>query len=228
VIGYDARRGEPRGKKGSATGDCVDCGLCVAVCPTEIDIRQGMQLECIACTQCIDACNGVMAQLERPSDLIGYRALRSLEGRGEARLLRPRTAIYGTLLAFVSIAFVALLVQRLPMDFQVQHGAGALYTKTADGRIGNAFSLHIENRDRIQRVFRLGLEESDSFELIVGLNPITVPAVSALEARVFVLPKAGLDPGSVPIRFVLDPLDDATRPLHRSARYVSPGGKVAP
>ena len=65
VIGYDQTRGEPRGKRGRAEGDCVDCGLCVRVCPTGIDIRDGLQLECITCTQCIDACNGVMAQLGR-------------------------------------------------------------------------------------------------------------------------------------------------------------------
>ena len=65
VVGYDAARGEPRGKRGTTSGDCVDCGLCVAVCPTQIDIRDGLQLECIACTQCIDACNGVMAKLDR-------------------------------------------------------------------------------------------------------------------------------------------------------------------
>jgi cytochrome c oxidase accessory protein FixG len=75
VVTYDPERGEPRGKRGRTTGDCVDCGLCVQVCPTGIDIREGMQLECIACTQCIDACNGVMEKLGRPANLIGYRSL---------------------------------------------------------------------------------------------------------------------------------------------------------
>ncbi|MEN8159083.1 MAG: cytochrome c oxidase accessory protein CcoG, partial [Myxococcota bacterium] len=78
VIGYDVWRGEPRGKVGSTDGDCVDCRLCVQVCPTGIDIRNGLQLECIACTQCIDACDGVMARLGRPRGLIDYRSWVSL------------------------------------------------------------------------------------------------------------------------------------------------------
>jgi len=227
VIGYDAARGEPRGKKGVAEGDCVDCGLCVAVCPTDIDIRQGLQYECIACTQCIDACNGVMERIGREPELIGYASMKSLEGGGTTRLLRPRVAVYGTLLVAVLVAFVTLLERRLPMDLRIARNASSLYTTVADGRVGNAFTLHIENRDRSPRLFQLALADSERFELVAGLNPIEVGATSSAETRVFVLPRVGETPGSSEIAFRLVSDDASLRPLVRRARYLAPGGNGA-
>src|SRR5574338_20139 len=208
VIGYDAARGEPRGKASrraaGAAGDCVDCRLCVAVCPTGIDIRAGMQMECIACTQCIDACDDVMARLGRARGLIDYRSLVSLTGERAARVLRPRVAVYGALLAAVGVAFAVLLARRLPMDLYVAHNATTLYSRTADGRVGNSFKLHIENRDRSERVFALRVAEED-FELVAGVNPIRVPATGAVETQVFVLAEEDELPGpAAPIHFVLE------------------------
>lgn len=228
VIGYDAARGEPRGKLGTTEGDCVNCGLCVAVCPTGIDIRNGLQLECIACTQCIDACNGVMEHVGRPRDLIAYRSLVSLEGLRPARLLRPRVLVYGALLIAVMALFGAQLQRRSPMDLQVAHGTSSLYTTSADGRVGNSFTLHIENRGREERSYRLRLEEDEVFELIAGLNPIPVPAIATTETKVFVIPKPGMHSTSREIRFVLEPIDGSAAPIVRRARYVKPGGNGAP
>ncbi len=225
VIGYDTRRGEPRGKRGSTSGDCVDCNLCVAVCPTGIDIRNGLQLECIACTQCIDACNGVMARLRRAPNLIGYRSLVGLEGSREIRVLRPRVLIYGALLALVTVSFVTLVGRRLPMDLHVAHNRSALSSTLADGRVGNSFTLHIQNRDREPHRFRLRLEQPDGFDLVAGVNPIPVEATSAVETRVFVVAAAGATAPRKPqeIRFVLEREDDVSRRVVRSARFLSLG-----
>jgi cytochrome c oxidase accessory protein FixG len=220
VVAYDERRGEPRGKRGKVAGDCVDCGLCVAVCPTGIDIRKGLQLECIACTQCIDACDGVMQRIARPAGLIGYRSLAGLEGRA-ARLLRPRTAVYGALLAVAIAAFGAQLARRLPMDLQVAHAGGALVAHAADGRAGNAFTLHITNRALSPQRFRVALEGGAGLELVAGMNPIPVAATSSLETRVFVLAQAGLP--SREIRFVLEPEQGGARVV-RSAHLMIGGG----
>jgi len=223
VIGYDTARGEPRGKRGTAAGDCVDCGLCVAVCPTAIDIRDGLQLECIACTQCIDACNGVMARLGRPKNLIGYRSLVSLEGLRPARLLRPRVVVYAAIMGILAVAFSAALGGRRLMDLQVSHNPSELFMTTADGRVGNAFSLHIENRSRAERSYRVSLEPQDAFELLVGLNPIAVPAISAADTRVFVVPRAGVEVGPTKLSFVLESTDGSEDPLVRMTRYLQPG-----
>jgi cytochrome c oxidase accessory protein FixG len=228
VIGYDAVRGEPRGKVAKraaavpARGDCVDCGLCVAVCPTNIDIRNGMQMECIACTQCIDACDGVMARLGRASNLIGYRSLVSLTGERPGRLLRPRVVIYGALLATVAVAFAALLERRLPMDLFVAHNRETLYSRTADGRVGNSFMLHIQNRDRTERTFALRVAEH-GFDLVAGVNPIRVPATDEVETQVFVLAEEDDLPGpAAPIHFVLEREGPAPERVVRSARFLAP------
>jgi cytochrome c oxidase accessory protein FixG len=228
VVGYDARRGEPRGKlakraaAGAASGDCVDCGLCVAVCPTGIDIRKGLQLECIACTQCIDACDGVMGRLGRPRNLIGYRSLVGLTGERRARVLRPRVVVYAALLAAVAVSFGVLAARRLPMELYVAHNRDALTTRSADGRLGNSFTLHIENRDRAERRFALSLAEP-GLELLAGVNPVVVPAMSAVETRVFVLAEAGRVSGpDLPIHFVLD-REEAGGRVVRAARFLAAG-----
>jgi polyferredoxin len=98
VIGYDAARGEPRGKaRAEGVGDCIDCNRCVAVCPTGIDIRQGLQIECIGCANCVDACDAVMAALGRPRGLVRYDSLNGLSGR-RTRFLRPRVFLYSALI----------------------------------------------------------------------------------------------------------------------------------
>ena len=104
IVAYDVNRGEPRGKpKDNAAvargGDCVDCNACVLTCPTGIDIRDGLQMECIHCTQCADACDAMMVKVGRPTGLIRYTSQDALAGQVR-RLLRPRTVLYP--LAFVS------------------------------------------------------------------------------------------------------------------------------
>jgi cytochrome c oxidase accessory protein FixG len=233
VVAYDATRGEPRGKARRAAaaagvpppaGDCVDCGLCVAVCPTGIDIRRGLQLECIACTQCMDACDGVMSRLGRAPALIGYRSLAALEGR-LTRLLRPRVMAYAALLAAVGAGFGTTLARRAPLDLQVERNATALYQTTADGRIGNGYTLHVQNRDRRDHVYRVLLEAPSGFQLVAGVNPLLVPATGSVESRVFVL----IDPTSMErlerdtrIRFVLEQLEPPMRRLSRGSTFLTP------
>jgi len=234
VVAYDPARGEPRGRrrKGApAAGDCVDCGLCVAVCPTGIDIRNGLQMECIGCTQCIDACNGVMEKLGRAPSLIGYRSLAALERRS-TRLVRPRVVVYGCLLAAVGAAFVTALARRAPLDLQVDRNASALYQTTADGRFGNAYTLHVQNRDRRDHAYRIRLDDPERFELVAGVNPIELTAMRSVAASVFVLAAADAIPDrDVVIRFVAEELDDAGAPRRSVARavtFVAPsrGGEV--
>ena len=225
VIGYDARRGDPRGKR--AEGDCVDCGLCVQVCPSGIDIRDGLQLDCIACTQCIDACDGVMAKLGREPSLIGYRALATLEGLRPARVLRARVVVYGAILAVIGLAFGSLLVRREALSVEIIRNRAELVHMTADGRASNAYTLHIQNRSREPRRFRVALDADGApgFELVTGMNPVAVAASDEVETRVFVLAPRDADVGieGREIRFEVSAEDDASAQVVRPARFLGKG-----
>lgn len=223
VVAYDATRGEPRGKAGRARGDCVDCRLCVQVCPTGIDIREGMQLECIACTQCIDACDGVMAKLGRAANLIGYRSLVGLENSRRVRFVRPRVVAYGAILAALVGVFGFGLAERPLLALDVAHGGGegALYQRAADGRIGNAYRLFIQNRDRSAHDVRISLVGPPDLELVAGANPMTVGAGSQAETRVFVLATGNSTP-TRPIAFRVETTGVAAEHAEQSAVFIEP------
>ncbi len=147
VVGYDTSRGEPRrkGKDREGAGDCVECGRCVAVCPTGIDIRNGLQIDCIGCTECIDACDEIMVKLDRPRGLVRYDSLRGLRG-GATRFLRPRVLAYAALGAIgATVAFFALS-GRMPYEATLLRMRGAPYV--VDGEtIRNTFQLHVVNKE---------------------------------------------------------------------------------
>ena len=158
IIAYDEGRGEPRGKKRKSlpvadqpVGDCVDCGLCVATCPTGIDIRKGLQMECVNCAQCIDACNGVMAKLGRDPNLIRYSSQRA--DRGEKRsLLRPRVIIYPAIIGLIATLFFITLAGKTSFDALVLRNAGDPYSVTESREVRNVLRLKLTNRtDDVQQ-----------------------------------------------------------------------------
>jgi cytochrome c oxidase accessory protein FixG len=144
-VGYDERRGEPRGKATDPTaGDCVDCKRCVAVCPTGIDIRNGLQLDCIGCTACIDACDEVMDKLERPRGLIRYDSKQGFAGE-RRRVVRPRLAIYAALGVLGLAVATFVLWRRDDVGAQLLRAPGAPFVVEGD-RVRNAFVLQITSR----------------------------------------------------------------------------------
>jgi cytochrome c oxidase accessory protein FixG len=185
IVTYQKSRGEPRGKAGRTSGDCVDCGQCVAVCPMGIDIRDGNQLECIGCALCIDACNPVMAKLGRAPNLIGYDTERRIAARAAGRplhyrLLRPRTLLYSLLFAAVGLAMVAVLATRSDADINVLHDRNPLFVALSDGKVRNGYTVKILNKERAERIFRLEFKGLDGATLrVVGL----VETASWIELR---------------------------------------------
>jgi cytochrome c oxidase accessory protein FixG len=197
-VGYDAARGEPRGKKGTdGAGACVDCKRCLVVCPTGVDIRKGVQLECIGCTACIDACDDVMDRLERPRGLIRYDSLEGLSGRPR-RIVRPRVLAY-TVLGLIG-ATVAFVTTRGRTDFEVNllRLRGAPFTVT-DGAVQNSLDLHIVNKIAAPRTFHVEVEPVDGMAVVLPLAEVTVPELGSVHAPVFLtVPSAKLH-GSFPV-----------------------------
>lgn len=182
IIGYDAGRGEPRGKlKHEASpeelGDCIDCSLCVQVCPMGIDIRDGLQMECIACGLCADACDGVMEKIDKPLGLVGYdtearqeirdrrRAQGALEDTsGEMpplRLLRPRTLIYAGFLALVAVVTLWALTNRSALAITAIHDRNPVYVTLSSGDIRNGFDLKILNKTHFAEAYSIEVEGLD-------------------------------------------------------------------
>ncbi|MFK8029085.1 MAG: cytochrome c oxidase accessory protein CcoG [Gammaproteobacteria bacterium] len=155
VVTYDEPRGEPRGARKRAAektglGDCVDCQLCVQVCPTGIDIRQGLQIECIQCAHCIDACNQVMDKMEYPRGLIRYDSEANVHDRQQQtkpRYLRPRTLGYMAVLVIMIGLFTVKLGTRVPFGIDVLRERGELYHLEA-GKIRNDYTLKISNKSQ--------------------------------------------------------------------------------
>jgi cytochrome c oxidase accessory protein FixG len=178
IVGYDAVRGEPRGKPhknlpvvpGVAVvavgpgagpgmtdrGDCVDCRACVAVCPTGIDIRDGLQMECVGCAQCIDACDAVMDKLHRPRHLIGYTSQDQLAGKPR-RLLRPRMIVYPVLLAIVGTLFAVSVATRADSEVTALRNTGPSFMTLPDGRIASQVRIKIENETDAPRHYSITL-----------------------------------------------------------------------
>ncbi len=153
IVAYDKDRGEPRGKKPASAdvslkviGDCVDCNLCVQTCPTGIEIRNGLQMECVHCTQCIDACDAVMAKLKRPLGLIRYASQAEIAGEPR-RFIRPRIIVYPLILCILITGFIITLLTRTPFTATLLRTRGAPFIELADGTIGNNARLKLVNRE---------------------------------------------------------------------------------
>mgnify|MGYP003574975292 CR=1 FL=1 len=150
VVAYDNKRGEPRqkirkGKESPDGGDCVDCGLCVAVCPTGIDIRTGTQLECINCTLCIDACDSVMLKLDRAPRLIGFKSQEQIE-TGKKFTLSKRIYAYAAILLILVTTLATLLVRRSDIDTTILRAGGTLYQLRDDGTVSNLYNAELINK----------------------------------------------------------------------------------
>lgn len=167
-VTYRYDRGEPRGphKKGQSwdgRGDCVDCKQCVAVCPAGIDIRDGLQIECINCALCIDACDDIMTKLGRPTGLIAYDTEDNIKRRqkGEKpffRFIRGRTIFYGAIFSIVSLVMLIGLLSRKTMDVNVIRDRAPLFVTLDDGKVRNAYTIKVLNMAGQKRVVEISVQ----------------------------------------------------------------------
>ncbi|WP_342363993.1 cytochrome c oxidase accessory protein CcoG [Terrarubrum flagellatum] len=220
AVTYRYDRGEPRGsaKKNSAlraagelAGDCVDCNQCVVVCPTGVDIREGLQLGCIQCGLCIDACDNVMSKLRRPTALIGYDTDENCQRRSEGlapqyRIVRARTILYGLLVLGVGLGILAALSMRSFTGLSALHDRNPLHVQLSDGSIRNGYTLRILNKRSYARRFRISVEGLSGARLeIVGVtdgDAIPVESDDTKELRALLFSPRGARPEkSQPILF---------------------------
>lgn len=190
IVGYDHDRGEPRGGMRRADsdtkGDCVACNRCVQVCPMGIDIRNGLQLECIQCTACIDACDTVMTKIKRPLGLIRYDSLAGIEHKAH-KFVRPRVLLYLAVFLLLGVMFVYRLSIREVVDFAVVRPAGTPYIVQEDGNVRNMLQMHFTNTDARTRSVTVKLESPVPAQLMVLGEPIELIPGERVKAEAFVM-----------------------------------------
>jgi cytochrome c oxidase accessory protein FixG len=190
IIGYDEKRGEPRGKASDpAAGACIDCNRCVTVCPTGIDIRDGLQLECIGCAACIDACDDIMLKLKRPSGLVRYDSSRGLAGE-KRRIFRPRLLAYGFLglLGIIALGFTALNRAK-PMNANLTRMRGPSFYQDPT-LVRNHFQLRLFNKRNQPMTFKVSLENPPPGYVVTGVDEdLKVPAAKELARPLIVIVK---------------------------------------
>ncbi len=193
VVTYDHVRGEPRGgrsrridHKDAGLGDCVDCSLCVQVCPTGIDIRDGLQYMCIGCGACVDACGQVMSKMGYDAGLIRYTSGRAItdgltQAQARRRVLRPRVLIYWTILLAIAVAFSVSLSTRATLRMDVIRDRGMLGREVAGGLIENVYRLQFINTSEQAVSLTLGVEGLPGLSIETadtGRNALEVEAAS--------------------------------------------------
>jgi cytochrome c oxidase accessory protein FixG len=189
---YDVPRGEPRGKivkSGPVIGDCIDCKKCVQACPTAIDIRNGLQMECVACAQCADACDDVMVRIGRPKGLIRYTSQAELKGQPHS-VLRPRLLLYAGLAALSVGALGVALVTRTPFEANVLRLRGVPYV-LEEGRVRNQFEVHVVNKAPEAQDFLIQVRGPEGLDVQLATPAVHIESLEQRDVPlVLVLPQA--------------------------------------
>lgn len=201
IITYDEKRGEARGKMKQGEdfknrGHCIDCKQCVVVCPTGIDIRNGLQMDCIACGLCVDACDNVMEKIGLPKGLIRYDTLNHLLDpipEKKFKILKPRTFLYAAILTVVCGIMLRNLILKPTLETNVVPDRNPTFVTLSDGSIRNGYTIKLMNKTHEPKIFSLKI--SDPSEAVLklqngDLNHLEVAADDVESFKVYaILPK---------------------------------------
>lgn len=207
IVAYDYKRGEPRGnfKKQAELnlGDCIDCHQCVKVCPTGIDIRNGVQMECVGCTACIDACNHIMDSIDKPRGLIRYASENSI-AKGEPLRYTTRMKLYTGLCFLLLSVLSVILLTRKDVDATVIRTAGMLYQERGTDSISNLYNIRMVNKTTQDLNIEIRLVDGQGRIQMAG-NPVIKMAKEAQAAGTFfvVLPKENVKQRKTIIRLAI-------------------------
>jgi cytochrome c oxidase accessory protein FixG len=213
-------------------GDCIDCGLCVHVCPVGIDIRDGLQYECIACSACIDACDGVMDKMKYPHGLIRYATQNGLDQNLTQpqmlrRMFRPRVLIYGGVLIAITAAFVVSLSMRQQFKVDVVRDRMTLARVVDQGEIENLYRLQLMNATERSQRYHIEVQGIDGAELVTvngNANDIDVMPAQArwvtLAVRVSAKTAQQLGAGAHPMQFEVVARGDSHAKVSERSTFV--------
>lgn len=191
IVGYDKLRGEARRRikqrsVGDNSGDCINCKACVHTCPTGIDIRDGLQLECIACTQCVDACDHVMSKLGKAPGLIRLSSQKALETGKPTSQIRVRTVMYPGIIFILLGVMILSVWSQGSADLTILRQLNAPYVVESDGRIRNQLRIKIVNRSGGKRTYTLFIPSIPAESVLAPQFPLTLSDKDSLTTPVFI------------------------------------------
>jgi len=233
VVSYDHKRGEKRGsflrstppevRKAEGKGDCVNCKLCVQVCPTGIDIRNGTQMECVNCTACIDACDSVMDRVGFPRGLIRYASETNIQ-RGDQLRLTPRIIVYTTILILLTSFLSYLLVSRDDVETHILRAPGSLYQTMPNGDINNLYLMKVMNKTVQEVPMELKLESPPGILTVPGGNLLVPPEAMKESAVIVQLARENLSGSTTPV--VIGVYENG-KPISRiKTSFIGPSGEA--
>ncbi len=189
VVEYDRTRED----------DCIDCKRCVKVCPTKIDIRDGLQVECIACGECVDACDEIMRKVGTPPKLIQFHF--GSTSAPPPRVLRPQVVVLAAACVCLTAALVHAAIGRAAVEASVLRDRYHLFHVAKDGRLMNSYTLVAENRTAEPVALTCWVEGVEGLELVIPHNPVTVKPGAVRKTRFVLVLPAGhpLAPGNHPV-----------------------------
>ena len=233
IVTYDEERGEPRGPRSKKTdlaasnlGACVDCTLCVQVCPTGIDIRKGLQYECIGCGACADVCDEVMDKMGYARGLVRYTTQHALEQKwGKAEIIkhvaRPRVLIYTAILSIITLAVGISLSIRTPFKVDVVRDRATLARITEDGAIENIYRLQVMNASEKEKTFALSVEGLKDIRIATEPQVTVGPAEAHWIVVRVNIPYGSSDAGSQKIQFNIQD-QGSSDVLHEKSVFLVP------
>jgi cytochrome c oxidase accessory protein FixG len=217
TVAYREARGEPRGKlqkteTAPKLGDCIDCKRCVAVCPTGIDIRNGLQMECLACTQCVDACDEVMDKVKRPRGLITFASQTELQGQPR-RTLRPRLVVYASLMVLCLVTLGISLGTRTPFEANIFRPRGAMPFIVDGDVVRNPFEVHVFNKHPQPARFKLEFRDAPpEASIVIGTPEVELASLTDAHVPVSItLPRTSLTKPVELVLVITDLTNGATR-----------------
>ncbi len=232
IVSYDMARGEPRGvhargsdARAQGLGDCIACDLCVQVCPTGIDIRNGQQYECIGCGLCIDACDTVMDRMATPRGLVRYATQNSMAGGWPAaqvlrRVLRPRVLLYSAVLLALCVGLLASLVVRTPLKVDVVRDRASLARIAEGGQLENLYRLQIMNATEQAQQYRISARGMEGLAVLPA-DPVVVDAAQSRWVVVRLqVPYGSAAAGSHPVHVDVSSADGSSQVSEKAAFLV--------
>lgn len=207
IVAYDYKRGEPRGnfKKqvSDNLGDCIDCHLCVKVCPTGIDIRNGVQMECVGCTACIDACDHIMDSIGKPKGLIRYASENSI-ANGEPLRYTLRMKLYTGLCFLLLTILSVILMTRKDIDATVIRTAGMLYQERGADSLSNLYNIKLINKTTKDLSIKVALQDGQGNIQMAGKPEIDIKKEGQASGTFFIiLPKSVIKERKTILKLVL-------------------------